>query len=177
MEQNAARNLAIDLMSQHGLMDQGWVFAFDRAKRRLGQCTYTLRRITISHYMVGAASVEQVTQTLLHEIAHALLPPHDDYGRKVGHGPRWKQKAAEIGYTGGRLSRNPYQSAPTRQRTVRVAAGPTETLRVGDVGVIRSRGQFDGSQFTVVKVNRTRYRGKLGDGRLLTVPFGIAEKV
>lgn len=181
MEQHAARKLALDLMSRHGLTENGWRFGFDRAKSRLGQCQYTRRTITISAYMVSAATVEQVEQTMLHEIAHALLPPYDEYGKKIGHGRRWKTLAAQIGYTGQRTSVNPYRYANQREVAVAQTAqlSPARpALRVGDVGTIDHPGsRYDGMQFTVRKVNRSRYRVVTSGGTPLDVPFGLGKPV
>jgi len=93
MELIAAQTLATELLTRHGLTAEGWTFAFDRAQRRLGACKYNRKQITISHYMTVAADRHTVHQTLLHEIAHALV------GHAAAHGPVWKAKAASIGYT------------------------------------------------------------------------------
>lgn len=73
-----------------------WTFGFDRATRRAGLCNFTDRRITISRYLTAKSDDDETTQILLHEIAHALAGP------RAGHGPSWKQIAAELGYRGGR---------------------------------------------------------------------------
>ena len=108
MELVLASELADRLFIKHGLMQKGWLFKFDRAKRRLGQCTYGIKTITLSKHMALAGSREQVEQALLHEIAHALLPFYDAHGKTVGHGSSWKAKSASIGYKGERLAHNPY---------------------------------------------------------------------
>jgi predicted SprT family Zn-dependent metalloprotease len=88
-----ARRLAEGLMAQYGL--SGWVFAFDRARRRAGVCRFpTLTRpgrIGLSLYFVERNDLEQVRDTILHEIAHALAGP------RAGHGPRWKAACSLIG--------------------------------------------------------------------------------
>jgi predicted SprT family Zn-dependent metalloprotease len=85
---DAARRLALDLMTRHGLDE--WRFAFDRAKRRLGCCHYDRRTITLSGPLTRLNAEAVVRDTVLHEIAHALTPG-------AGHGPRWKRAAAAIG--------------------------------------------------------------------------------
>ena len=89
-----AQNLAVNLMQQHGL--HTWRFEFDRAKRRFGCCNYTLKLITLSSELVRINEVEQVRDTILHEIAHALV------GHKHGHNAVWQRKAIEIGCNGER---------------------------------------------------------------------------
>jgi predicted SprT family Zn-dependent metalloprotease len=83
-----ARELALRLMRDHGLA--GWGFRFDRARRRFGSCRSTERVITLSRPLVILNSADQVRDTILHEIAHALSPGD-------GHGSVWRQKCREIG--------------------------------------------------------------------------------
>ena len=77
-------------------LDQTWSFAFDNAKRRAGLCDYTRRRISVSRYLTARYDDETNHQTLLHEVAHAMVGPG------AGHGPVWRRTAREIGYVGGR---------------------------------------------------------------------------
>ncbi len=88
METKDAEELAISLMQKHGLKD--WKFVFDHAKRRFGACNYTKKTISLSKYLCKINSVEEVQDTILHEIAHALAP-------KAGHGPAWKAICKKIG--------------------------------------------------------------------------------
>ncbi len=104
-----AAQLAKDLMKQHGLDD--WSFSFDHARRRFGQCNYTHRRITLSKRLTFLNPLEEVRDTILHEIAHGLTP-----GAK--HGPRWRAKCREIGaravrcFTEERVVTPPRRAAP-----------------------------------------------------------------
>lgn len=88
MDLHAAREMAMTLMRQHGLV--GWSFAFDHAKRRFGACWPTLRRISLSRTLTFLNPVEQVRETVLHEIAHALSPGD-------GHGLKWRAACRAIG--------------------------------------------------------------------------------
>lgn len=85
----AARDLALTLMAQHGLV--GWTFAFNRRKRSLGLCRYQDRVIELSIHLVQRNDADEIRDTILHEIAHALVGP------KPGHGPAWKAKCRAIG--------------------------------------------------------------------------------
>lgn len=89
MDLHEASFLARDLMDYHGLLL--WGFGFDRAKRRCGNCNFGKRKITLSRHYTELNSRQEVTDTVLHEIAHAIA------GFKAGHGPEWKRVAQRIG--------------------------------------------------------------------------------
>lgn len=94
MELQRALRLARGLMSTHGLV--GWTVALDRAKTRSGACHFRTRRITLSSHLTRLHSDEEVTDTILHEIAHALVGPTH------GHDAVWRAKATAIGASGER---------------------------------------------------------------------------
>src|ERR1041384_3767501 len=83
------RKLAHGLLSQHGLHE--WGFAFNRRKSSLGLCVYHCRTIELSVYLVLRNTQDELLDTLLHEIAHALVGPGH------GHDLVWKRKCLEIG--------------------------------------------------------------------------------
>ena len=86
---NDVAGMARRLMEEHGLLD--WTLAFVEAKRRLGDCHYRDRVIRISRAHALQGSEEQIRDTVLHEIAHAIAGP------EAGHGPLWKATARRIG--------------------------------------------------------------------------------
>lgn len=90
-----ARSLARDLMKRHGL--DGWTFAFDRARTRLGSCRPSQQRITLSGPLVRLNDETVVRDTILHEIAHALTPGD-------GHGARWRAACQRLGATPERVA-------------------------------------------------------------------------
>lgn len=94
MDLTLARRLARALMDEHGL--QGWTFDFDRARVRAGACHFHDRRITLSRALTQAQGEEEVRETVLHEIAHALVGPGH------GHDETWRRQAVAIGSTGQR---------------------------------------------------------------------------
>jgi hypothetical protein len=87
---------ALNTMLEHGLIENGWFFSFDRAKKRLGACHHDRKMITMSRHLTVGQTYEQIKNTVLHEIAHALVGP------KHGHDAVWKTKAIEIGCDGER---------------------------------------------------------------------------
>lgn len=83
------RRLALELLAQHGL--KNWSFAYNRRKQALGLCVYHRQRIELSIHFVERNSPEEILDTILHEIAHALVGPGH------GHDRVWKRKCKEIG--------------------------------------------------------------------------------
>jgi len=84
-----AIDLATELMDAHGLV--GWRIKLDHARRRAGQCDFTNKTISLSRLYVRHADIGHIRDTILHEIAHALVGP------RHGHDAVWRQKAREIG--------------------------------------------------------------------------------
>lgn len=96
MDLDAARSMALELMTSHGLRntykaDNYWTFEFDRAKTRWGQCQHKQKIISLSKYYTEVNSEESIRDTILHEIAHALV------GSGHGHNHIWRAKCLEIG--------------------------------------------------------------------------------
>ena len=82
------------LMTLHRLA--GWSFQFDDSTRSAGSCNYQTRVIGMSrHYALHATDAER-KDTILHEIAHALVGP------KHHHDSVWKAAARAIGCAGER---------------------------------------------------------------------------
>lgn len=76
-------------------LDDSWSFDFDNAKRRAGLCDFQRKRITVSRYLAARFDDDEIHQTLLHEVAHALA------GHTAGHGAAWRSIAQDLGYVGG----------------------------------------------------------------------------
>ncbi len=104
----AARALALQLLARHGLV--GWCFAFNRRKQAMGLCRYAARRIELSVYLVDRNGPEEVRDTILHEIAHALVGPTH------GHDAVWKAKCRAIGARPERCGRGDMPRGPWRAR-------------------------------------------------------------
>lgn len=96
MDLGTALALADELLEHHGL--GGWTVRFDRAKTRAGSCRFRDREITLSAHLTQLHSVDDVRDTILHEIAHALVGPGH------GHDRLWRATAQAIGSSGQRCS-------------------------------------------------------------------------
>jgi len=90
MNLNEAERLAIYLMRAWGIRQTGWRFKYDGAKRRFGSCHYDTKTITLSRHLTQLNSRDEVEDTILHEIAHALTP--GDH-----HGQAWKAACIKVG--------------------------------------------------------------------------------
>jgi len=90
----AVTDQAKELLRQHGLLD--WHFRFDDGRRRAGCCRFDRKEISLARQFALVAPAEEIQDTLLHEIAHALV------GKKHNHDAVWRDKAMAIGGTGRR---------------------------------------------------------------------------
>lgn len=81
-------------MKKHGLVNSGWTFRWSKAKKYAGMCDFTKKEISLSKSLAEVRSIKETENTILHEIAHALV------GLEHGHGSVWKRKHREIGGDG-----------------------------------------------------------------------------
>jgi len=120
-------NQARDLMNHHGLED--WSIEFNDTRKQLGACIYAKKRIVLSRSMILHKSPEQVTDVILHEIAHALA------GWDAGHGQKWKAIAT-------RLGAHPRSRAPVSAEISKTVENIKESIKVGDaVTFVDKKGQ------------------------------------
>lgn len=89
MDIQSARMLADELLTASGLT--GWRVVIDRAKTRAGVCRYGARVIGLSGPLTALHSADEVRDTILHEIAHALVGPAHK------HDAAWRAQAARLG--------------------------------------------------------------------------------
>ena len=143
---------ARELMHKHGLT--GWTFRFSAARRTIGFCQEKEQVIQLGRHHAANDPPAQVTDTILHEIAHALA------GNAAAHGPAWRNAAKRIGAT----PRASKASDPAKDEATRNALLPGATVS------FRS-GRGDVLTGAVVKLNRMTARVSCG-GRMLLVPSG-----
>lgn len=96
MDLHKAEQMAIKAFHEHGLAQAGWRFQWTTAKRTLGVCRHHSKTIGMSRVLVLLNDEAQTQDTILHEVAHALVGPG------AGHGPVWRAKARQIGCNGQR---------------------------------------------------------------------------
>ena len=89
MERHEVQTMAEGLLARHSL--SGWRVEIDRAKRRAGVCRFGDRVIGISGPLAAVHDEAEVRDTVLHEIAHALVGPAH------GHDAVWRATALRIG--------------------------------------------------------------------------------
>ena len=83
--------MARRLMDEHGL--RGWTLAFGEARDTPWRLSFPTPRDPDQPHPCLEGSEEQIRDTVLHEIAHAIA------GHGAGHGPLWKATARRIGAT------------------------------------------------------------------------------
>ena len=75
-----------EFQSIDGVVEEpAWSFEFNRRKRSLGLCFHHRKAVELSLHLVEHNGPEEVLDTLLHEIAHALVGP------RHGHDAVWKR--------------------------------------------------------------------------------------
>jgi hypothetical protein len=87
------RQLARGLMDAHGL--SSWTFRYNGRRRQIACCVAPGHgqpgRIELSRHFLPILDPATLRDTLLHEVAHALVGPEH------GHDDVWKRKCLEIG--------------------------------------------------------------------------------
>ncbi|MDD9982299.1 MAG: SprT-like domain-containing protein [Gammaproteobacteria bacterium] len=147
------------LMDAHGLEE--WTLRFGAAQRRLGACLERPKIIEIARWHAAHGEPRQVTDTVLHEIAHALA------GANAGHGPAWKAVARRIGAT-------PRARTEEKEEGREHGAATKAKLRAGMRVSFRARGgrRLHG---TIAKMNPKRARVECAEGVFL-VPYGLLDR-
>ena len=144
LERVAAR--ARELMDRHGLGE--WALRFSGARKKLGECRPQQKVIRISRAHAVGGAPGQVTDTILHEIAHALAGPD------AGHGPAWKAVAKRLGAT-------PKSCAPESDESRNAREAARAMFQAGDAVAFTARGDIRTG--TIVRMNPKRAKVQCGD--------------
>ncbi len=146
MDLDALRRFAEEQLTRFNLAEQGWTFAFDRARTRFGACRHRRRLITVSEPLARLNAEAACRDTVLHEIAHALAGAH------AGHGARWRRLAAEIGarpepcYSAAEVHQPPaayYAVCPACGKRTPYYRRPRAARACGDCCRLHSGGAYD----------------------------------
>lgn len=148
---------ARELMDRHGLGD--WSFRFNAARKKLGICHYREKLILLSREHAADGKPIQVTDTILHEIAHALAGP------RAGHGTVWKEIARRLGAT-------PKSCAPETEQMRNKREAAKAKFRTGDSVKFKSRGQLRAGIIERMNPKRAKVRSL---GAVWSVPYARLE--
>lgn len=109
-----------------------WQFGWDRAIRRLGSCSGSKSRITLSrhfvqHYLGRDEQTQRIiTDTLLHELAHALAWHRH---QAQGHGVIWRHYCALLGIPRERSTTRCESFGKPRKRYALIISDTNEVVR------------------------------------------------
>ncbi|MEL7302035.1 MAG: SprT-like domain-containing protein, partial [Pseudomonadota bacterium] len=118
--------LGRDLLGEP-LQARGWTVGLDRARRRLGACHLSARRITLSAHLLPSLPPDEVEDTIRHEIAHAI---DGERRGRTNHDGAWKAVARACGARPERTFRGdlPDDSAEAPYSAVCPTCGATSGL-------------------------------------------------
>ena len=91
VRQYDAQQISDNLLKEHGLYAKGWRTVFCKDERFLGRCYHDEKRIQLSLLGLNSHNEFEVKNTILHEIAHALV------GVGKGHNFEWLDMARKLG--------------------------------------------------------------------------------
>ena len=103
-----AQKTMMELMRMYELND--WKFQYNNCKTSVGGCIAGRKILELSRHYAQLNSEDDMLDTMLHEIAHALA--YLKYGRRVGHDYRWVQIARAIGSIGERTAESKNLNRP-----------------------------------------------------------------
>jgi len=89
MDKNKAIEIARQKLDENGLQD--WKIKTETAYSRAGVCFHYEKEIRLSEQYIANTPDEEILDTILHEIAHAILPTGH------GHDQVWKDTCIKIG--------------------------------------------------------------------------------
>lgn len=110
MTKTEIKQKAVALMDMYGLIEKGWHFEFGRASMTAvrAKCMYHIKTIRMSPRLAEEVDAP-VVNTILHEIAHAMLP------EGYGHNRAWRNLAIRIGCNGERCTGPEFERGASRE--------------------------------------------------------------
>jgi len=93
VRQYDAQQLCDKKLKEYGLYQKGWRTVFSKDEKNIGRCWHDVKRIELSIIHLNARSEADLMDTIIHEIAHAIV------GAKVAHGPVWEEQCKKMGLT------------------------------------------------------------------------------
>ena len=136
---------ARDLMDWHGLDE--WALRFNGGQRKLGECRARQKLILFSRAHAVNGAPGQVTDTVVHVVAHALAGP------AAGHGPVWEAIAKRLGAI-------PKSCAPESDEARRTREATEAIFSIGDTVALIARGDIQTG--IIVRMNPKRARVQCG---------------
>ena len=79
-----------DMLVKHNLTDWKFIWNNRTTTKTFGICKYRLKEIHLNKKFALVEKTQEVIDTIIHEIAHALT-------KGDGHGERWRAKCRELG--------------------------------------------------------------------------------
>lgn len=111
MNKLRATQLAVTLITHH--LPKEWKFDWNKRKSALGVCNFRKKTIYLSEYFLGRIPDDEIKDTILHEIAHALA--FIEY-KHAGHGWQWKLVCRRIGAKPDRTHKGEVQNQEHRYK-------------------------------------------------------------
>lgn len=126
-----AYRFAREKMTEHGLFAKGWEFEMTSSKRVFGTASYGRRhgkfrkiiRLSRPLTVLNADKWDEIADTVLHEIAHAL--DFEERGT-MDHGFNWKKICVRVGakpercYDGSKMNKPPHAWCLYNTRTEKI---------------------------------------------------------
>ncbi len=160
MELKEAEILCRSLMARHGLFKHGYDFKWNSRYNGFGFHNGRKRIISLSRRLVALNNEEEVKDTILHEIAHALdfirngfQYRYSNYKRMI-HDDTWKAICEEIGCKPRRCYTSKEVVSPKRPNKYKLIHLPTEKV----VKYSKRKPKYFGSPWIEALVDGVRGR-------------------
>lgn len=116
--------IGIEELRRNGLRD--WRVVVRRLPdRRLGERHRDLKTIVLSRFLLEWGDEDEIRETVLHEVAHALVLDEDEE-----HGPRWRAACNRLGCSTSPFGTlKAYSSTRSSNASPRASQGPSSAFR------------------------------------------------